>query len=838
MRFAPPLAVAVVAAVACGDDRPGPSDTIADHVRADPRFDQLEDALRAADLLDDLDTEDPHTLFAPTDAAFDAFYAARGLDRAALFGLDDLEALVGHHVVGGELTVADLERRTALAPLAGPEIHVRAGLDGIALDDETRIVAIPIEASNGVIHVLDAVLARPLIAPARRFEMQLDLPLTEPTPEDPFGSTASSLVVDDQGLIHDLQVAVDIEHDDVSGLFIFLEHVESGAFHPLIRRPGSNGDDLRVTFADSAPLDAADDVSSREAVDDEPAFPEPAYRPFETLELFVGDDIAGEWRLHVFNLRPESNGTLVSWGLIASYGSEPPAAAIAFGRGASSLVFARGFNESASAVIHRVGGLEGAVELGAAAGSLVAEPRTIDETQRVGSVVLPIAADADLGQRDLVLSARSGEVSRIRHLDLEVVEPDAEGIELVAHVPLADLGAGGLRGNDLWGWTDPETGIEYALVGTSSGTAFVDLGDPSQPVVVGVLPTHTETSDWRDIKVFADHAFIVSEAPAHGLQVFDLRQLRGAMPGQVFAETAHLADFGNAHNIVIDEQSGFAYVVGATEDYPAVCSGGLLMIDINTPAQPSVAGCFAGAVPAGQEPGPGFPTDAYVHDAQCVVYAGPDADHQGRQICISSDGQVTNNANYLAIADVTDKSAVAQIARVTYAGAGYAHQGWLTEDHRYFILNDEFDEFVTGQTRSYVFDLSDLDAPVLHGVFDNPRDAVGHNTYIAGNVAYQANYTSGLRLIDVSGVETMELSEIAYFDTFPRDDGDDDGIALRCGRLGVLPHPDQSPEESGCGREQSFRGAWSNYPFFASGIIAVSDIDRGLFLLRPTVALP
>ena len=53
-------------------------------------------------------------------------------------------------------------------------------------------------------------------------------------------------------------------------------------------------------------------------------------------------------------------------------------------------------------------------------------------------------------------------------------------IDLLAFLPHGEIGGG--SGNDLWGWTDPETGREYALVGRSLGTAFVDISNPRPPV--------------------------------------------------------------------------------------------------------------------------------------------------------------------------------------------------------------------------------------------------------------------------------------------------------------------------------------------------------------------
>ena len=76
--------------------------------------------------------------------------------------------------------------------------------------------------------------------------------------------------------------------------------------------------------------------------------------------------------------------------------------------------------------------------------------------------------------------------------------------------------------NDIWGWTDPLDGKEYALLGKTTGTAFIDIYRPDKPCIPrGTAHPHVNSS-WRDIKVYADHAFIVSEASGHGMQVFDL----------------------------------------------------------------------------------------------------------------------------------------------------------------------------------------------------------------------------------------------------------------------------------------------------------------------------
>jgi len=179
-----------------------------------------------------------------------------------------------------------------------------------------------------------------------------------------------------------------------------------------------------------------------------------------------------------------------------------------------------------------------------------------------------------------------------------------QNVDLMAFMPLSGIGGG--NGNDIWGWTDPLNGKEYAIMGRTNGTAFVDISDPVNPIYLGNLPTHTVNSTWRDIKVYANHAFIVSEASGHGMQVFNLTQLRNVVsPPVTFSNTAHYNGFGNAHNIAINEATGFAYAVGTS-----TCSGGLHMVNIQNPTSPTNAGCFS--------------SDGYTHDTQCVVYAGPD----------------------------------------------------------------------------------------------------------------------------------------------------------------------------------------------------------------------
>ncbi len=355
------------------------------------------------------------------------------------------------------------------------------------------------------------------------------------------------------------------------------------------------------------------------------------------------------------------------------------------------------------------------------------------------------------------------------------------GVDLLSVRSLNELGGG--SGNDLWGWVDPLTRSEWALFGRSNGTAFVNISDPKNPVWVGNLPTESQNSTWRDIKVYGNYALIVADrAGAHGMQIFDLTKLRmvGAAP-QTFMADAVYNGFERAHNIVVNEASGFAFAVGGE-----TCDGGLHMIDVRTPLSPTFAGCFS--------------DDGYTHDAQCVLYAGPDTDYTGRELCFAA------NEDTITVVDVTDKASPTEIIKRSYAGRGYTHQGWLTEDHAYFVVDDELDEMrFRHNTRTYVFDLRDLDSPTLVETFTAAGAAIDHNQYIRDGHSFQANYRRGLRVLKVAPPAATQ--EVAFFDTYPESDS------------------------------ASFSGAWSVYPFFPSGVVAISDINRGLFLVSPRLPM-
>lgn len=399
-----------------------------------------------------------------------------------------------------------------------------------------------------------------------------------------------------------------------------------------------------------------------------------------------------------------------------------------------------------------------------------------------------------------------------------------------------------MTGSDMWGWTDEASGREFAIQGLSDATAFVEVTDPANPVFVGCLPAPALNILWRDVKVYNNHAYMVGDnspelnpvtlnsdgewektahdhgrelkdehnadggtvvkgAPpsgVHGVQIFDLTRLLTANPdptpvvfvddGVYLGPNPTTNPLDESHNIVIDPETGFAAAVASN-----LCSNEFFMMDLSQdPKNPVSLGCFNSGLPGA------------VHDAQCTIYHGPDTQHQGKQVCLAF------MEDQFSIFDMTDPANVVTIAsNLTPPGLSYVHQGWFTEDHAYVASNDETDELLNTElpdgTRTYMWDVRDLDNPQFMSVYTAAVDAIDHNMYFKGRYLHQANYTSGYRVLDAFDIANGNLALEAYFDTNP-------------------------PDSDAPG----FAGVWSGYFHFKSGAVALSQINRGeLFVLMP-----
>ncbi|HAW94769.1 MAG TPA: hypothetical protein DCX60_00705 [Phycisphaerales bacterium] len=353
----------------------------------------------------------------------------------------------------------------------------------------------------------------------------------------------------------------------------------------------------------------------------------------------------------------------------------------------------------------------------------------------------------------------------------------SEGIQLRSWLTLGELGGNSSAGNDCWGYVSP-SGSEYALMCTNRGTAFVDVTDPGDP---DILVFHDgPSSTWRDIKVYGEYAYAVSEG-GNGIQCFDLRNIdSGSVPPPNEVTTGGTS---STHNVAINTESGYLYRCGGGSNI------GLRIYDLKTdPMNPTFVGEWL---------------DRYVHDVQVVTYTeGPYAGMEVAFCCAGFNNGSTETA--LDIVDVTDKSNPSLIRRLQYPNGAYSHQGWLTPDRKYFLLGDELDEGGDTPTSIIVIKVENIYSPTFIESWTNDNTGITHNIYTLGVFAYMANYSSGLRVFDIRDPENME--EVGFFDTRVSDDS------------------------------VSFDGLWSCYPYLPSGTILGSDIQRGLFVWTPDLA--
>lgn len=352
---------------------------------------------------------------------------------------------------------------------------------------------------------------------------------------------------------------------------------------------------------------------------------------------------------------------------------------------------------------------------------------------------------------------------------------NSQNVALRSWFPLNTIDAAATSGNDCWGYVTP-TGREIALVGVNTGTGVFNISNPGNAIKIGFIPG--PNSLWRDIKVYGSYAYVVSEGGG-GIQVVDL-----SMVGSGTVSLANTITTGGGlatHNVALNTQSGYLYRCGGG-------SSGLRMYSLINPVAPQFVGEW---------------NAYYVHDAQVVSYtSGP---YAGKEIAFCCGGLNGGNAETgLYIVDVTVKSAPVLISRILYPTARYSHQGWLTEDRKYFLLGDELDEGATQPfTTTHVIDVQNLSAPTYVGQFGNQTPAITHNCYTHQGKMFAANYRSGLRVFNVASMPNLSTAtEVGFFDTYPTDDA------------------------------AQFNGLWSCYPYFPSGTIIGSDLERGLFVWR------
>lgn len=349
----------------------------------------------------------------------------------------------------------------------------------------------------------------------------------------------------------------------------------------------------------------------------------------------------------------------------------------------------------------------------------------------------------------------------------------AYGVELLSWLSLPELNPAATSGSDCWGYTSP-SGREYALIGISTGIAIVEVTNPADARLVAHIGG--PTSLWRDVQVYGTYAYGVSEG-GHGIQVVDLSGIdegRATLVREVTGDTPT-----STHTVLINPDSGFLYRCGGS-------GNGLRIYDLKPdPSNPQYVTAWS---------------DKYVHECLPLNYqSGP---YAGKEIVLACDGFNGGGTDTgLEILDVTNKANIVSMSRVRWENPGYSHQVWVSDDRHYAFLNDEFDESNYGNgTRIIVIDIANLNAPFVAAYYTSSNPSIGHNFYVKDGLLYAANYRSGLRIYDISN--PLDMQEKYSFDTYIQSDA------------------------------PVFNGLWGNFPYFASGTIIGSDLEKGLFVWR------
>ena len=392
------------------------------------------------------------------------------------------------------------------------------------------------------------------------------------------------------------------------------------------------------------------------------------------------------------------------------------------------------------------------------------------------SILLPLRGGEDSSPHTVFPSPRASGLGQIVF--------SSSNVQLLGWKTMTDFPGNNVSANDCWGYTAP-SGREYAILGLSNGTGFVEVTDPGNPVVIDF--ESGPSSLWRGVKTYSTYAYAVSEAGG-GIQVFNLASIdTGVVTLQTTVTTGGCTTA--SHTLAVNTASGYLYRAGGGG---GPCSGGpqgLVIYSLANPALPTVVATW---------------NTRYVHECQVTTWTLP-GPYLGKELafCYSNDGSGGGNPR-LTILDVTNKASIVQVSSTSYTGSAYSHQGWVTSTGGHLYLNDELDDGSFGGARTRVFSLANLAAPTYLGFYSSGAPSIDHNLYVKGNRVYESNYRSGLRIFD-NTTPTAPV-QVGYFDTWPSDDA------------------------------QLFNSLWSNYPYFASGTVLGSDVEKGLFVWREGAA--
>ncbi|HIG67854.1 MAG TPA: choice-of-anchor B family protein [Porticoccaceae bacterium] len=374
-----------------------------------------------------------------------------------------------------------------------------------------------------------------------------------------------------------------------------------------------------------------------------------------------------------------------------------------------------------------------------------------------------------------------------------------ENMDLLSHVPLSSFSTNPSAANDVWGFYDVNDGREYAIMGLRNGVGVVEVTNPESPRMVGSVSS--QSTSWRDIKVYQhfnfqsarweSYAYVTADSASVGTMIIDLRSLpetisvAGSDSSDISAHNVYLSNVDYSLGVALNGVEPYLHISGSNRK-----GGSFNTYGLDNPQSP--VSIYQNSSSSRTN---------YTHDVSSMVVTDERKDTQ----CVSGGPHCEIffdfNEDNFQIWDKTQNSAPARLSTTSYKNVSYVHSGWYTEDKQVVLVHDELDEMDYGlNTTVRLFEMSDFRAPSLLSTWTGPTGAIDHNGFVRGNRYYMSNYTRGMTVLDIS--DTSVPKEIGFFDTFPMSDN------------------------------TSFNGAWGVYPYLPSGVVLISDISSGLYVVR------
>lgn len=325
--------------------------------------------------------------------------------------------------------------------------------------------------------------------------------------------------------------------------------------------------------------------------------------------------------------------------------------------------------------------------------------------------------------------------------------------------------------SNIWGYKQGNK--EYALLGCTGSSSMNDacaIIDVSSPTQpVTLFKVPGPRSTWREIRTWQHYAYITTEGADTTFGV-TIVDLQYLPDSIKTKQYTAGGKVGDVHSLHID--NGYLYLYGGSN---TISKSGALILNLSDPWNPTVAGAY---------------TTHYVHD-----------------------GMVKNNKLYageiyggnFAIIDVSNKSNPV-ILNTQVTPYAFTHNTWLSTNNNFLFTTDEkSDAYVAAYDVSDPQNITEVDR-YRH---NNSNGSIPHNTYILNDslatgfntdFLLTSYYTDGVTIVDAARPDN--LVEVGHYDTSPL---------------------------SG----NNFKGAWGVYSYLPSGNILVSDMNLGMFTLKP-----